>query len=51
MTTLEEIADMVTFLFSSKSSQTTGQLIYVDGGYVHSDRSLYRFVENIYGKI
>jgi len=40
MTTVEEIADMVIFLLSSKSSRTTGQLIFVDGGYVHLDRSL-----------
>lgn len=40
MTTAEEIADMVTFLLSKRSSHTTGQLIYVDGGYVHLDRSL-----------
>ena len=40
MTTAEEIADMVTFLISSKSSHTTGQLIYVDGGYTHLDRAL-----------
>jgi len=40
MTTLEEIADMVIFLLSSKSSLTTGQFIYVDGSYVHLDRSL-----------
>jgi L-fucose dehydrogenase len=40
MTTAEEIANMVVFLLSSKSSHTTGQLIYVDGGYVHLDRAL-----------
>jgi L-fucose dehydrogenase len=40
MTTAEEIADMVAFLLSSKSSHTTGQLIHVDGGYVHLDRAL-----------
>ena len=40
MTTTEEIADMVVFLLSNKSSHTTGQLIYVDGGYVHLDRSI-----------
>ena len=39
-TTREEIANMVTFLLSSKSSHTTGQLIHVDGGYVHLDRAL-----------
>ena len=40
MTTKEEIGDMVTFLMSPKSSHTTGQLIHVDGGYVHLDRAL-----------
>jgi len=40
MTTAEEIANMVAFLLSNKSSHTTGQLIYVDGGYTHLDRSL-----------
>ena len=40
MTTAEEIASMVAFLLSSRSSHTTGQLIHVDGGYVHLDRAL-----------
>ncbi|OJV15442.1 MAG: short-chain dehydrogenase [Dyadobacter sp. 50-39] len=40
MTTAEEIANMAIFLLSEKSSHTTGQLIYVDGGYVHLDRAL-----------
>lgn len=40
MTTQEEIADMVVFLLSQRSSHTTGQLIYVDGGYVHLDRAI-----------
>lgn len=40
MTTAEEIANMAAFLLSDKSSHTTGQLIYVDGGYTHLDRSL-----------
>jgi NAD(P)-dependent dehydrogenase (short-subunit alcohol dehydrogenase family) len=40
LTTTEEIANMVVFLLSSRSSHTTGQLIYVDGGYVHLDRAL-----------
>lgn len=40
MTTAEEIANMVVFLISEKSSHTTGQLIYVDGGYTHLDRAL-----------
>ena len=37
-TTAEEIADMVVFLASPRSSHTTGQIIYVDGGYAHLDR-------------
>ncbi|RUA19575.1 MAG: hypothetical protein DSY83_00220 [Flavobacteriia bacterium] len=40
MTTTEEIANTVAFLLSEKSSHTTGQLIFVDGGYTHLDRSL-----------
>jgi L-fucose dehydrogenase len=40
MTTGEEIAAMVVFLLSPKSSHTTGQHLFVDGGYVHLDRSL-----------
>jgi L-fucose dehydrogenase len=40
MTTAEEIANMVVFLLSDASSHTTGQLIHVDGGYVHLDRSI-----------
>lgn len=40
MTTTEEIANTVAFLLSNKSSHTTGQLIHVDGGYVHLDRAL-----------
>lgn len=39
MTTAEEIANMVAFLLSERSSHTTGQLIHVDGGYVHLDRA------------
>ncbi|MFL5738769.1 MAG: SDR family oxidoreductase [Flavisolibacter sp.] len=40
MTTPEEIANMVVFLLSERSSHTTGQMIHVDGGYVHLDRAL-----------
>jgi len=40
MTTAEEIANMAVFLASSQSSHTTGQIIHVDGGYVHLDRAL-----------
>jgi L-fucose dehydrogenase len=40
MTTAQEIADAVVFLLSPRSSHTTGQLIHVDGGYVHLDRAL-----------
>jgi NAD(P)-dependent dehydrogenase (short-subunit alcohol dehydrogenase family) len=40
MTTAEEIANTVAFLLSERSSHTTGQLLFVDGGYTHLDRSL-----------
>jgi L-fucose dehydrogenase len=40
MTTAEEIAHTVLFLLSEKSSHTTGQHLFVDGGYVHLDRAL-----------
>jgi L-fucose dehydrogenase len=40
MTTSEEIAAMVVFLLSSRAGHTTGQHLYVDGGYVHLDRAL-----------
>lgn len=40
MTTAEEIANATIFLLSEVSSHTTGQLVYVDGGYVHLDRSV-----------
>jgi L-fucose dehydrogenase len=40
MTTSEEIANMAAFLLSERSSHTTGQLIHVDGGYVHLDRAI-----------
>lgn len=40
MTQPEEIGDMVLFLLSKRSAHTTGQLIFVDGGYTHLDRYL-----------
>jgi len=40
MTTAEEIANAAVFLLSNASSHTTGQLVYVDGGYTHLDRSI-----------
>jgi len=40
MTTAEEIASTAVFLLSGKSSHTTGQHLFVDGGYVHLDRAL-----------
>lgn len=40
MTTPDEIADTVLFLASERSSHTTGQFVFVDGGYVHLDRAL-----------
>jgi L-fucose dehydrogenase len=39
MTTAEEIADTVVFTASPRASHTTGQILYVDGGYVHFDRA------------
>ncbi|MFZ0661888.1 MAG: SDR family oxidoreductase [Acidobacteriaceae bacterium] len=40
MTEPAEIASMAVFLISGKSGHTTGQHLYVDGGYVHLDRAL-----------
>ncbi len=40
MTTPQEIADLCLFTISERSSHTTGQFIFVDGGYVHLDRAL-----------
>ncbi|HLR36704.1 MAG TPA: SDR family oxidoreductase [Chitinophagaceae bacterium] len=39
-TTAEEIADTAAFLLSKRSSHTTGQILVVDGGYVHLDRAI-----------
>ena len=40
LTTPEEIAQTIVFLASECSSHTTGQLVYVDGGYTHFDRAV-----------
>lgn len=40
MTTVKEIGDTAVFLLSNRSSHTTGQLIHIDGGYVHLDRAI-----------
>lgn len=40
MTTATEIGNMVAFLLSPASAHTTGQIVHVDGGYVHLDRAL-----------
>ena len=40
MTTPQEIANMVVFLLSDRSSHTTGQWLHVDGGYMHLDRAI-----------
>ena len=39
MTLASEIADAVVFIASERSSHTTGQIVYVDGGYTHLDRA------------
>ncbi|WP_163399547.1 SDR family oxidoreductase [Flavobacterium fluviatile] len=40
MTKTEEIADTTLFIISDRSSHTTGQFVFVEGGYVHLDRAL-----------
>ncbi|MGS0894556.1 SDR family oxidoreductase [Burkholderia stagnalis] len=40
MTTAEEIAWTTVFLLSDRASHTTGQWLFVDGGYTHLDRAL-----------
>ncbi|MBJ6121097.1 SDR family oxidoreductase [Sphingomonas mollis] len=40
MTTPAEIADTVVFLLSDRAAHTTGQWLFVDGGYVHLDRAI-----------
>jgi L-fucose dehydrogenase len=40
MTRTDEIASTVLFLLSAQATHTTGQHLYVDGGYVHLDRAL-----------
>jgi L-fucose dehydrogenase len=37
-TTIDEMAATVVFVASPRSSHTTGQILYVDGGYTHLDR-------------
>ena len=40
MTTPQEIADTIAFLLSERASHTTGQWVFVDGGYTHLDRAI-----------
>ena len=39
-TTAAEMADTAVFLLSPRASHTTGQWVFVDGGYTHLDRAL-----------
>ncbi len=39
-TTSEEMADTAVFLLSDRAAHTTGQWVFVDGGYTHLDRAL-----------
>jgi L-fucose dehydrogenase len=39
-TTSQEMADTAVFLLSPRASHTTGQWLFVDGGYTHLDRAL-----------
>jgi L-fucose dehydrogenase len=38
-TTPQEIADTIVFLASPRASHTTGQILFIDGGYTHLDRA------------
>lgn len=40
ITSAEEIASTALFLLSGQAGHTTGQFLFVDGGYVHLDRAL-----------
>lgn len=40
MTKPQELADTVVFLLSDRAGHTTGQWLFVDGGYTHLDRAL-----------
>lgn len=42
MTTAQEMAATAVFLLSERSSHTTGQWLFVDGGYTHLDRAISR---------